>query len=339
MNIPDPEHLDRKLFHSVNQIFKKDGFIFYFHPNHSQHAREIVAGLLVFLKGIWHGLIDSKKFNKFFSSSALERLQEAWWDLTEYCVITKADWELELLATNDKDLVFKDTPIVVDVAQVTQAGASHVGTGLLSTGSVSTFQTMATNKPLPSWRMGSGPTQSQLPSTSTTVMDNQVSMYTGQMGITQSDPEIKQLLICLLKALQPPTPLSTQGSTSGQKPSGPSWVIKEVGCFPNIPCLFLQGFVYIKQNIQHYILLHLLHFRKLIIHPLLLGILAVRRLCRFTYRSIFIYLHIHLLYHTNKIQKNIHLQLLVSWSRQNTINNLQPKHKIQVYPICPKTPQ
>jgi len=70
--------------------------------------------------------------------------------------------------------------------------------------------------------MGSGPKQSQLPSTSTTVMDDQVSTYTGLTGITQSDPEMKQLLICLLKALQPPTPLSTQGSTGGQKPSGPS---------------------------------------------------------------------------------------------------------------------
>jgi len=109
MNIPDPEHLDGNFFHSVNRMFKKDGFIFHFHPNRSQYAREIVAGLLVFLKGIWHGLIDGKKFNKFFSSSALERLQEAWWDSTECCVITKADRELELIATVDKDLVFKDT--------------------------------------------------------------------------------------------------------------------------------------------------------------------------------------------------------------------------------------
>jgi len=53
-------------------------------------------------------------------------------------------------------------------------------------------------------------------------MDDQVTTYTGLMGTTQSDLEIKQLLICLLKALQPPTPLSTHGSTGGQKPGGPS---------------------------------------------------------------------------------------------------------------------
>jgi len=72
MNIPDPEHLDTKLFHSVNKMFKQDGYIFRFHPSRDQNAQEVVAGLLVFLKGIWSGVVNVEKFNKFFSAMALE---------------------------------------------------------------------------------------------------------------------------------------------------------------------------------------------------------------------------------------------------------------------------
>jgi len=80
MNILDPEHLDTKLFHSVNKMFKQDGYIFHFHPSRGQNAREVVAGLLVFLKGIWSGVVNVEKFNKFFSAMALEQAKEAWWD-------------------------------------------------------------------------------------------------------------------------------------------------------------------------------------------------------------------------------------------------------------------
>jgi len=66
MNILDPTEPAAKLFHSVNITFNRDGYIFRFHPSCSQTARDVVAGLLVFLTGIWSGIIDPTKFHKFF---------------------------------------------------------------------------------------------------------------------------------------------------------------------------------------------------------------------------------------------------------------------------------
>jgi len=65
MNIPDPAQPATNLFYAVNEMFSKDGHIFQFHPSHSQQAQEVVAGLLVFLKGLWDGIIPMKKFHKF----------------------------------------------------------------------------------------------------------------------------------------------------------------------------------------------------------------------------------------------------------------------------------
>jgi len=76
MNIPDPTEPAAKLFHSVNITFNCDGYIFCFHPSHSQTARDVVAGLLVFLTGIWSGIIDPTKFHKFFRPRRLNGLMK-----------------------------------------------------------------------------------------------------------------------------------------------------------------------------------------------------------------------------------------------------------------------
>jgi len=52
MNIPNLVQPTCKLFHSVNKMFIQDGHIFRFHPSQSQQEREMVVGLLVFLKGL-----------------------------------------------------------------------------------------------------------------------------------------------------------------------------------------------------------------------------------------------------------------------------------------------
>jgi len=48
MNILDPMQLACKLFHAINKMYIRDGFIFQFHPSHSQQVREVMARLLVF---------------------------------------------------------------------------------------------------------------------------------------------------------------------------------------------------------------------------------------------------------------------------------------------------
>ncbi len=221
MNIPDPEGMTVKLFHSVNCMFKQDGYIFWFHPDRGQNAREMVAGLLVFLKGIWGGLIDVEKFNKFFSASALECTKEAWWDPIDRCVITKAG-ELELLMTVDKDMAFTPMAVQVDTSKVEAAksGTTKCTNGLTSSDLVSTFRTKAT-------RASKAPAttksiQQQNGSQKTTEASDAQTITTGLTGLTSSDPDLKQLLIVLLQTLQNPTTLSLNGSTSGQQSGGQS---------------------------------------------------------------------------------------------------------------------
>jgi len=72
MNIPDPTNPAGKLFCAVNKMFIRDGYIFRFHPSRIQQAREVVAGLLVFLKGLWRGTINAEKFHKFFTEGVIE---------------------------------------------------------------------------------------------------------------------------------------------------------------------------------------------------------------------------------------------------------------------------
>jgi len=104
MNIPDPENFGQKLFHLVNQMFNKNGSILRFHPTCSQNAQDIVAGLCVYIKGLWQGLIDEQKFNKFFTDTALDRAKDAWWDPQQRCVITQADEEMTAILKTDSDI-------------------------------------------------------------------------------------------------------------------------------------------------------------------------------------------------------------------------------------------
>jgi len=94
MNIPDPANPKSRLFHSVNKMFIKSEYILRFHPSRSQNARDVVAGLCVYLKGLWQGIVDVNKFNKFFTETAIDRSKDAWWDPSQKCVMTKADEEM-----------------------------------------------------------------------------------------------------------------------------------------------------------------------------------------------------------------------------------------------------
>jgi len=115
MNIPDLVHPASKLFHTVNKMYSRDGFIFWFHPSQSQQVREVVAGLLVFLTGLWKGMINMAKFHKFFTDRAIERARDAWWDAETLCVATKADQEMTNILTYDMDLIFPETKVELEI--------------------------------------------------------------------------------------------------------------------------------------------------------------------------------------------------------------------------------
>jgi len=106
MNIPDPKKPSECLFHAVNKMFQHDGYIFWFHPQKNQMAREVVAGLLGFLKGTWVETIDTNKFHKFFTASAIKHAVDAWWDAKDRCIVTQADANIADIIKNDMDLFF-----------------------------------------------------------------------------------------------------------------------------------------------------------------------------------------------------------------------------------------
>jgi len=143
MNIPDPANPKSRLFHSVNKMFIKSEYILRFHPSRSQNARDVVAGLCVYLKGLWQGIVDVNKFNKFFTETAIDRSKDAWWDPSQKCVMTKADEEMARILTADKELIF-----VVNLPKttITTSDSSHGNTDVLSTGSISTFRTTGTKQ-------------------------------------------------------------------------------------------------------------------------------------------------------------------------------------------------
>jgi len=113
--IPDPDKPQQQLFHSVSKTFMEDGHIFSFHPSKSQHARGVVTGLLVFLKGMWEEHMDTKKFHKFFTDGAIDRAADSWWDPETKTVLTRANAEMEKILHQDDDYHFPEMKIEVEL--------------------------------------------------------------------------------------------------------------------------------------------------------------------------------------------------------------------------------
>jgi len=141
MNIPDLAQPNTKLFHAVSKMFSRDGHIFHFHPSQSQQVWEVVAGLLVFLKGLWEGIIPTNKFHKFLMDGAIERSRDAWWDAALLCVVTKADQEMENILTFNTDLMFPATKMIIDLSRATMLVEmiAKIQDDLLSASSILTF--------------------------------------------------------------------------------------------------------------------------------------------------------------------------------------------------------
>jgi len=105
----------------------------------------VVAGLLVFLTGLWDGMINTTKFHKFFTDGAIERTHEAWWDTKSLCIAMKADREMTNILTYNTDLIFPETKLELEMSgSMTPASMiAKIQDDLLSTGSISTFRSMA----------------------------------------------------------------------------------------------------------------------------------------------------------------------------------------------------
>jgi len=210
--IPDPDHPHQKLFHSVSKTFTEDGHIFRFHPSKSQHARGVVTGLLVFLKGMWGQHLDTKKFNKFFNDGAIDRAIDSWWDPTTKSVLTKADAEMETILHQDEDYHFPEMKI--DVEMLKDPKKATTDDGLLLTGSYSTFRTTAMAKPKKQSNTGK---KVQIATPSTLSTADQPSVITMN---TLSEQSFTQLVESVVAAIQA-NHISTTTNSSKAQPSGP----------------------------------------------------------------------------------------------------------------------
>jgi len=221
MNIPDPVQPASKLFHAVNKMYSRDGFIFRFHPSRGQQAREVVAGLLVFLTGLWDGMINTTKFHKFFTDGAIERAREAWWDTETLCVATKADQEMTNILTYDTDLIFPETKVELEMSGSTSLAPmiAKIQDDLLSTGSISTFRSLVTSASTNTHAMRCSTTRSKATKSKTTKATDSDSV-TSSVNLSESDLHI--LLTRLTQALnvQIIAPLTTNKEPTGGQNTG-----------------------------------------------------------------------------------------------------------------------
>jgi len=170
-----------------------------------------VAGLLVYLQGMWTPTVKLAKFNKFFTGPAIERAANAWWDTKERCIVTKADAELEDLINQDVDLMFPEDAIIVDLTQV-QETAAEVG---MSTGSISTFRTTAT----PQAKAGARPSNKR--ESSKPIQETSMDQASVLTNTSMSEVDFNMLMQRITAALQiKPTSLkSPPGGVETGKPS------------------------------------------------------------------------------------------------------------------------
>jgi len=216
MNIPDLVQPATKLFHAVNKMFSQDGHIFQFHPSCSQQAQEVVAGLLVFLKGLWEGIIPTNKFHKFFNDGAMEPSHDAWWDATTLCIVTKDDQEMDNILTFNTALMFPAAKMITDLPRATTLAEmiANIQDDLLLASSISTFRTVATKT---SRTMCKSTKRLQFNPTVKMAMSNIDLVFSIE---TFSEKDLSYLLNCLMQAMQVQQKLETKDSSKKVPPSG-----------------------------------------------------------------------------------------------------------------------
>jgi len=197
MNIPDPANPASWLFHSVNMMFNQKGSILQFHPSRSQNARDVVASLCVYLKGLWQGVVDERKFNKFFMDTVIDWAKDTWWDPQQKCVITQADEEMVAILKADTDLIFVDKKVLLNVPGKPQAQSAHqVQSDLMSTSSISMFRMTGTT---PSQTTHKTKTKIKLPS-SNSLASSDLAMTLSTLAFSEKD--IAFLLAHIMQAMK-----------------------------------------------------------------------------------------------------------------------------------------
>jgi len=198
-------------------MFIKNGAILRFHPSRIQNARDVVAGLCVYIKGLWQGVVDEQKFNKFFTDTVIDRAKDAWWDPTQKCVITQADEEMAVILKADTDLIFVDKKVILNVPGNSTALSTQQHNDVMSTSSVSTFRTTGTT---PSRTTRKTKTKIKIPSSNLSASSDTTTTLSTSIF---SEKDIAFLIERIMQAsmmLQPNTTQPTKHEPPGSEKTG-----------------------------------------------------------------------------------------------------------------------
>jgi len=215
--ILDLDHPSQWLFHLVSKTFMEDGHIFRFHPSKSQHARGVVTGLLVFLKGVWGNHMDTAKFNKFFNDGAIDQANDSWWDKESKTVVTKADTEMEKLANQDDNYNFPEMKIEVELLKAKPTGKAGKAEDGLSMGSYSTFHTTAMQKQQKQQHSGK---KVQIETPTIAMTTDQPLVITMNMLTEQSFAQLVKSIVVAIQANHISTTQKNTKGTSGSQKAG-----------------------------------------------------------------------------------------------------------------------
>jgi len=145
-----------------------------------------------------------------------KRAQDAWWDVTSLCIITKADLEMANILAFDTDLMYLATKIKLDMSSTTTLAdtIAKIQDDLLSAGSISTFWTMAT-KATKNTQKGK---RVKINNPIASMMTN-TELVSSALMLTEQD--LGFLLTCFMQAMQVQnqTNISPTESTGNQKAS------------------------------------------------------------------------------------------------------------------------
>jgi len=152
----------------------------------------------------------------FFTDGAIKCTQDAWWDMDVLCIVTKADQEMSNILAYNTDLIFLKTKLELDMSRATTPAKTiaKIQDDLLSTGSISTFQSLAmaaTKQSRAMWKsmMRSKPTES---STNSNTNTNMVISL-----VTLSESNIQVLLTWLTQAMNLQN--SNKNKTTSKEPT------------------------------------------------------------------------------------------------------------------------
>jgi len=64
-------------------------------------------------------MINTQKFHKLFTDRAIKHAQDAWWDATAMCIVTKANQEMVNILAYNTYLLFPKTKVELDMSGAT----------------------------------------------------------------------------------------------------------------------------------------------------------------------------------------------------------------------------